>query len=110
MHVDVAAGLAVGTTESAKSHGEVVVWRGDTACHVLQDCPNHAVYVDVAAALDSGTTGAVPSSLCIFEDDLSETAWRHRSTGALLPRKHRRRLSFLSIMISHQLQVKRRLV
>lgn len=47
-----------------------------------QDCPNHAVFVDVAAALDVSSTGTIPASLCIFEDDLSETAWRHRSTGA----------------------------
>ncbi len=48
---------------------------------VGSDCPDHAIYVDVAAVLDGGTGGATPDALCIFEDDLSETSWRHTNTG-----------------------------
>jgi Copper amine oxidase, enzyme domain len=50
-------------------------------CSRLQDCPNHAVFVNVAAALSLADTGAVSDALCIFEDDLSTTAWRHRDTS-----------------------------
>ena len=54
-------------------------------CHLClqvgQDCPDHAVYVDVASSIDRSTTGSQPGALCLFEDDLSETAWRHTNTG-----------------------------
>lgn len=45
------------------------------------DCPDHAVYVDVASSIDRSTTGSQVGALCMFEDDLSETAWRHTNTG-----------------------------
>lgn len=54
-------------------------------CHfclqVGSDCPDHAVYVDVASSIDRSTTGSQAGALCLFEDDLSETAWRHTNTG-----------------------------
>jgi Copper amine oxidase, enzyme domain len=62
-----------------------VAWQLSAVCTsrsaCLQDCPNHAVLVDVAAALSLANTGAVSDALCIFEDDLSTTAWRHRDTS-----------------------------
>jgi hypothetical protein len=39
------------------------------------------VYVDVASSIDRSTTGSQAGALCLFEDDLSETAWRHTNTG-----------------------------
>ena len=48
---------------------------------MAQDCPNHAVFVDVAAATNVASTGVVDDALCIFEDDRSTTAWRHLSTS-----------------------------
>ena len=48
---------------------------------VGSDCPDHAVYVDVASSIDRSTTGTQAGALCIFEDDRSETAWRHTNTG-----------------------------
>lgn len=51
------------------------------APQVGSDCPDYAIYVDIATVLDSGSAGTTPDGLCIFEDDLSETAWRHSNTG-----------------------------
>lgn len=52
-----------------------------SAWQVGSDCPDHAIYVDVASVLDTTTAGSQPDALCLFEDDLSETAWRHSNTG-----------------------------
>ena len=48
---------------------------------VGSDCPDHATYVDVTSSIDRGSTGTEAGALCLFEDDLSETAWRHTNTG-----------------------------
>ena len=42
-----------------------------------QDCPDHAVYLDHIVHQDNGRPTTVAGTLCIFERDAGDPAWRH---------------------------------
>jgi primary-amine oxidase len=41
------------------------------------DCPDHAVYFDSIVATDNGRPRTVPNTICVFERETGDMAWRH---------------------------------
>ena len=53
------------------------------------DCPDHAVYFDSLNHADNGRPTTVPRTLCLFEREMGDPAWRHFEDNMNASRKKR---------------------
>lgn len=54
-----------------------------------RDCPDYATYIDTVMSNDKGRPRTVPDTICVFERETGDPAWRHWSSEMPDSRKSR---------------------
>ena len=54
-----------------------------------RDCPDYATYIDTVMSTDKGRPRTVPDTICVFERETGDPAWRHWSSEMPDSRKSR---------------------